>query len=257
MATNQNPEEFNISHTSLDPQLKLLMSLRNFDNDLDIYCKRFLDATNELTSTYEMGASILEQYGDPAYKKEWEELLNEIHVHCNQLNQSLSFAKEQTKNRENFDFSTHWKSFESRLNDLKNASQKFENLGVKLLPENKKQGWENEIGLYENKIEPILNQNAKAAKLILQFMFKYSPEGLDRMVEIINDNVPENAENMDPKDYEASYLKAFREFQKEFKPQNLWDNFLEILAGGVHPSPSERVMLEKWVDGEDKTRQDM
>ena len=40
-------------------------------------------------------------------------------------------------------------------------------------------------------------------------------------------------------------------FKKEFKEEkNLWDRFLDILAGGTHQPPSERVMLERWIEGE-------
>ena len=45
--------------------------------------------------------------------------------------------------------------------------------------------------------------------------------------------------------------RALVNFKKEFKEEkNLWDRFLDILAGGTHQSPSERVMLERWIEGE-------
>jgi hypothetical protein len=51
--------------------------------------------------------------------------------------------------------------------------------------------------------------------------------------------------------YQKDYYKALVNFKKEFKEEkNLWDRFLDILAGGTHQSPSERVMLERWIEGE-------
>jgi len=42
-----------------------------------------------------------------------------------------------------------------------------------------------------------------------------------------------------------------KDFKKEFSEEkNLWDTFLDILAGGTHQSPSEHVMMERWIEGE-------
>jgi len=257
MNSNENQSQPAITHTVFDPQLKLLMSIRHFHKDLDNYISHVESATREVNSVYEKGISMLEQSATEENRKQWEEVMNEIRVDTNQLNQVLVIARERTENREGFDFPIHWKDFENRLKDLKNSAQSFENMGARLLEGDNKTRWESEISVFESRIEPEILKNARAARLIFEFMFKYDAEGLDRIAEIVNRNVPENTAEMDSKDLEASYLKALREFQQEFKPQNLWDVFLEILAGGVHPSPSERVMLEKWTDGEQKTREDM
>ena len=37
------------------------------------------------------------------------------------------------------------------------------------------------------------------------------------------------------------------EFNKE---KNLWDSFLDILADGAHQSPTENVMMSRWIEGE-------
>src|SRR5690606_4921947 len=96
--------------------------------------------------------------------------------------------------------------------------------------------------------------NVKAVKLIFRFMNKYTPESLNRITQIVSKYVPQNTENISPQEMEKSYLKAIKEFQREFKPQNLWDVFMELLAGDVHPSPEERVSIMKQLDGEEKSQ---
>jgi len=257
MNSNENQNPSAITSTVFDPQLRTLMSIRHFHEDLENYISRVESATREMNSVYEKGISMLKQSATKENNKQWEEAINEIRVDANQLNQVLVIARDRTKNREAFDFPTQWKDFENRLKDLKNSARNFENMGAKQLDGESKKRWESDICIFESRIEPEILKNTHAANLILEFMFKYDAERLERIMEIIDRNVPENTAGMDPKDLEAGYLKAMREFQREFKPQNLWDVFLEILAGGVHPSPSERVMLEKWADGEQKTREDM
>ena len=52
--------------------------------------------------------------------------------------------------------------------------------------------------------------------------------------------------------YKKDYFKALVNFKKEFKKdKNLWDKFLDILAGGTHQLPSEGAMMERWLDGEE------
>lgn len=257
MNANENQNPTAITNTIIDPQFKMLMTIRHFDRDLDKYKKRVEEATGNMISIYEQGELMLENSAEPDYKKQWEEQLNDVRVDANQLNQVITLANNNRNNRENFDFQQHWKNFDARLKDLKTSALKFEALGTKILSEAEKNRWESEIRNFENKSEPEILKNANKAKLIFQFMYRYTPENLERINEIVSRYVPEDTGEVNPKEMESLYVKAFREFQREFEPQNLWDSFLELLAGGVHPSPSERVMLEKWADGEQKTREDM
>ncbi len=256
MKTNENP--YTIGTSVYNPQLRTLLSIRDFGSGLENYKNKVLTSTQTLIQTYENGIQILESDADQDFKKEWIELLNEVRVHANHLNHYLMIVKEKSEQNREFPFSGLWKEFEERLKMLQDSSQKFENLGVKILPQERKEQWENDIAIFEKIILPEIELNAKAVKLILQFMAKYTPEQLDKISKIITETLPEGSSLKEAKDYEAAFLKSLREFQKEFEQKdNLWDTIMEILAGGVHPSPSEKVMLEKWIDGEEKIREDM
>ena len=236
--------------------MTMLMSIRYFDRNVNLHKNETERVTNEMVSTYEKGISMLENAGKENLKQ-CKEQLNEVRVDANQLNQVITLAWERRNAREGFDFEQHWKDFESRFNDLKNSALKFESMGAEGLSETEKARWNAEIRIFENKTEPEVKRNEKLLKPVFQFIYRHTPENLVKINEIVNRYVPENSSESDPKELESLYRKALAEFQREFKPQNLWDSFLELLAGGVHPSPSERVMFEKWIDGEQKTREDM
>lgn len=254
METNENPIETSV----YNPQLRTLLSIKDFGTSLETYKTKVESATRTLINTYENGTRILESSVPLESKKEWTNLLNEVQVHANHLNHYLMVAKEKSEENREFPFKGLWKEFEERLKMLQDSSQKFENLGATILPEEKKEHWEHEIAIFEKHILPEIKLNAQGVRLVLQFMAKYTPEQLQKISRIIIETIPEGSTFSDAKDYEAAFLKSMREFQKEFEKQdNLWDSILEILAGGVHPSPSERVMLEKWIDGEEKMREDM
>lgn len=256
MSTNDN--NYNISNSVFNSQLKTLLSIKNFEASLENHKSKVEQATQKLILTYEHGIDILESEGDKDHQANWSDALNEVRVHANHLNQYMMVAQEKSEQNKEFPFKELWNEFEERLKLLKEAAQKFENVGAKALSEERKQNWSNEIAIFETDVEPEIERNGKAVKLILQFMVRYSPAELEKMSAIIAETTPEGASLNEEKDYEAAFLKYLRQFQKEFEAKdNLWDTIMEILAGGVHPSPSERVMLDKWIDGEEKIREDM
>ncbi len=214
--------------------------------------------TKDLVSIYEKGVEFLNAHGDSDTKKQWDELLNEIRVHINQMNHQLERSAELMKMKdEKSDFTETWKEFETHKNYLKESALNFEKTGLNALPEDKRPEWEDSYVVFEKEFEPKIHRRVEFDKFIIDFVSRYDKDDLAKIASIANKNSQENVDWSNPVEYQNQYVKAIREFQREFKPQNLWDSFLEILAGGVHPSPSERIMLEKWADGEQKTREDM
>lgn len=71
------------------------------------------------------------------------------------------------------------------------------------------------------------------------------------MMQSILVRIPEDFTFEEADKYEQDYVKAFADYEKEFSSdKNWWDTFLDILAGGTHQSPAERVMMKSWVEGE-------
>ncbi len=86
---------------------------------------------------------------------------------------------------------------------------------------------------------------------MLQIIEQYTPDELNAITQIIADHIPLDFTYNEALEYQKDYYKALENFKKEFKEEkNLWDKFLDILAGGKHQSPSERVIMERWLDGE-------
>jgi hypothetical protein len=90
-----------------------------------------------------------------------------------------------------------------------------------------------------------------SCRVLLQMIERYTPDELNAITKIIADQVPLDFTYEEAVEYQNDYYKALVNFKKEFKEEkNLWDKFLDILAGGTHQPPSERVMMERWLDGE-------
>ena len=80
---------------------------------------------------------------------------------------------------------------------------------------------------------------------------EYTSQQIDEIANNILTQLPADYSAEEIKDYEKDYLIALDDVKKEFsQKKNLWDNFLDILAGDTHQSASERVMLSRWIEGE-------
>lgn len=96
-----------------------------------------------------------------------------------------------------------------------------------------------------------LVKHVESCRVLLQMIERYTPEELNSITKIIVDKIPLDFSYQEAVEYQNDYYKALVNFKNEFKEEkNLWDKFLDILAGGTHQLPSERVMMERWLDGE-------
>jgi predicted RND superfamily exporter protein len=66
-------------------------------------------------------------------------------------------------------------------------------------------------------------------------------------------HIPKSYSITEADKYAAEYIQAMADIKAESSAKsNLWDRFLNILAGVVpfEQSPVERVMMQRWIDGE-------
>jgi len=80
---------------------------------------------------------------------------------------------------------------------------------------------------------------------------EYTSLEIDEIAHNILAQLPPDYSLEEINDYGKDYLIALDKVKKEFlQKKNVWDTFLDILAGGTHQSPAERVMLSRWIEGE-------
>ena len=250
MDTNEN--KFDSLRTTSGKRFKSLVDLNKKGFTVDHQLDRIKELTQKMIHTYELGLKELQAL-PPEVQKKADEYLNEVRVYSNQLNHMFAVEKMNFEEGTEIKHAELSKRLDDKISDLEASALKFENLGVHALVDDQKENWENNYTVYLNEISPELLTNSDAAKLVLQFKQRYNSQELKRLSTIIERNFPNDQIVNEEQEYETRYLKALKEFKDEFREdKNLWDTVLDILAGGVHPSPNERVMLQKWVDGEQK-----
>ncbi|UOK42001.1 MULTISPECIES: hypothetical protein [Flavobacterium] len=232
-------------------ELRALLSIRNFNSALEKHYTQMLQIEKNLEELNKNALVIIEAHSSAKLQEGWKEGLKEMNSSLDGINDVLNSAKEKVKNHDRSDSSGLWKQFHLYLNKLKKTIKSQEDLGFEILPKSEHVHWKKDVCNFEDTILPLIVSHAKACEIELQMMEKYTPEEIHRLTQILLAHIPENFSFEDADKYEEDYLKAFEIFKKEFREEkDLWDIFLDILAGGTHQAPSERVMLQRWIEGE-------
>jgi len=238
-------------------KMKLLLSIRNFEESFAKHSENLQNYLSELVRNYERASDYLKEYAQPDLLKKSEDLINEIHVYVNQCNRQLIALTESLLETNQVNYEA-WKNLETHKSHLYESAMRFENLGLNYFKEERLRHWETDFVILESNFYEQIENELNTARFVLDFIGKYSREERQKVLGILKDTSADDVNWSAPKEQEAHFLKAIRQFQEEFEPKtNLWDSLMELLAGGVHPSPSERIMLEKWNDGQQKEREDM
>ena len=148
------------------------------------------------------------------------------------------------------DHSGLWNTFDSRLEKMKLAFKKLEMIGKEQLNEKDQSEFAKYFSHYESTLLPFITSYAGMCKAELQMIERFTQTERDEIAQLILSHIPENFTHKEAEKYETEYMNALELFRKEFsQKKNLWDTFLDILAGNTHQSPSEKVMLMRWIEG--------
>lgn len=232
-------------------KLRALLSIRNFSKILERHYEQMLQIENNLDELNKNALSIIEAHCSPENQEKWKNILKGINNSISSINQVLKSAKEKVVKKDRSGSSELWKQFNINLEMLKGGYRTMEKVGFEILPKSEHDHWKKDICNFEATILPLIIVHAEACRVELEMIEMYTPKELDNVTQIVLDHIPEDFTFEESDKYEKDYIKALEELKKEFsQKKNLWDKFLDILAGGTHQPPSERVMLQRWIDGE-------
>jgi translation elongation factor EF-G len=243
-------EEFKKSSKSHNPGLRALLSIKHFAATLEKDYAKLLEIETELDELNQRALVIIEANSSPEAADDWKLVIPEINKAVIGINAALTSAKEKTVNNEKEGYTEFWKQLSVQVTELKQNYKDATNKGLELLPEKIHPQWEKDFVTLASQVESLV-KHVDTCRVLLQMIERYTPDELNAITQIIADKVPLDFTYEEAMEYQNDYYKALINFKKEFKQEkNLWDKFLDILAGGTHQSPSERVMMERWLDGD-------
>lgn len=237
--------------TNPTSELRALLAIRNFSSVLKTHQEQMLQLEVNLEQLNRNALSTIQAHCPPQAQDAWERTLNEIQSTVSSLNQALDTAKARIEKQDKSDSSELWNQFDLNLKKLTKASGTLESSGLAILPESEHSHWKTDICGFETTVVPLIISHAKACKLDLLLMAKFAPEELHKMTQTILDHIPEDFTFEEADKYESDYLSAVEDIKKEFcLEKNLWDKWLDLLAGQAHQPAAERIMMTRWLEGE-------
>jgi hypothetical protein len=258
----KNPEilsEIRDSKANAEPKsynsgLRALLTFRDRGFVLENHYARILQIE---TRAKEMGQSALQEVESSCPPGTFEQLQNALNLITGtvlSMTKLLNAVKEKIAKNERSDSTELWNRFDKESASLRENFTNLEDLGMALLPEGALIAWQESIHKFRASLLTNIFSYAKACKIELSMIERYTSEEMNKITQIIVDKIPADFSAGEAAEYEQDYLVALKDFKKEFSQEkNLWDKFLDILAGGVHQSPDEHVMMERWIEGEKGT----
>ncbi len=236
---------------SHNPGLRALLAIKNFTATLDKDYASLLKIETDFKELFTKALLLMEANAKPEALTKWKQHLQAVNNEATGINDALVAAKEKIRLKETDGFAALWMQLAEHLDSLKDHAKNAASVGMNLLPADLHQQWENEFVLPETALVESIVNHVASCRVLLQMIERYTPDELSAINKIIVDKIPLDFTYEEAEGYQKDYYKALVNFKKEFKAEkNLWDKFLDILAGGTHQPPSERIMMERWLDGE-------
>ncbi len=236
---------------SRNPGLRALLAIKKITATLETDFTELLAIENDLNTLNQKGLSIIEALATPEAQAQWKLTLDEMYISLTGISDKLADAKEKIDQKATEGYPEIWKQLSELVLGFEKNSKQLAYLGLDILAKGAHPQWQYEYVELENELVEKLVDRVESCRILLQMIERYTPDELNSITQIIVDQIPLNFTYQEAVDYQTDYYKALINFKKEFKQEkNLWDKFLDILAGGTHQLPSERVMMERWLDGD-------
>lgn len=236
-----------------NPKLRALLSVRNFSKALERHYGQMKQVEESLETINKNALATLEAHSTKDGVERWNYSMQEVNDSVYSIDEVMQLLQEKVGKKGNTDSAELWKQFDLYENKLMEAAKFSEKLGFEILPESEHIHWQKDICNLEEAIVALIVSHIEACKMELKMIEKYAPAKMNGVTQVIIDHIPEDFTFEEASKYEQDYLRAFENFKKEFSPEkNWWDKFLDLLAGGTHQSPSERIMMQRWLEGDKK-----
>lgn len=229
-------------------ELKAVMAIRRFRQDLDRNFGQMTEVESKIKRLNSKASGVAINTANASSVANWKTKLLNINDHIESVKRILADGKRRIEYKDRNDSSGMWIEFDAVMVQLEKELENLPQMGIDVLPQSESVEWQREMRDSEGVFLPMVVAYADACRVELLLLEKYSEEELTKINEFICRNTPSDFSDEEAEKYEHDYKSAVADFLHEFDHgKNLWDRFLDILAGGTHQLPSERVMLERWI----------
>lgn len=236
--------------TTQNPKLKAIVSIRNLVYGISSDWKTLRALGREIDEMVNTASTLFINKAPIIAHERWLLELGKIEQSRTALNAIMNQVVDKINQRDAQDLAETWDNHQEYAASLLESLASLQALGKTHLPETEQQQWDSNWTVVFDKFKGI-QQLVEASSLHLAMISEYTPGEVDELTHTILQHMPKKYSMEEAAQYEQAYMKAYEELKREAQQKkNLWDRFLDLLAGGTQQSPAERVMMQKWVEGE-------
>lgn len=233
-----------------NPIIEAVVSLRHYAMAVSENWNSMKSIGALINNDMEEATQLIEKYGSNTTRQRWSGELIDYNATKDHLQEIMNFVISKIKAKTTDGISERWNEYPGHVHTMEAYYDSMKNLGRSALPENKKQVWDELwhgiLGAHEK-----IGNEAKAIGIQLGLMEECTPEEINELTDTILKHIPIKYSVKEAHKYTGEYMTAYEELKKEAaQKKNLWDRFLDILAGDTQQTPPQRVMMKRWVDGE-------
>ena len=238
-----------MEHQYFNPVIEAIVSIRHFVTSASNNWASMKTLGEALTLTMKEASDLIDVYASEQHKEEWVTELTIYGQHLEQLKAIMSKTIAKIKNKQP-DGSYIWNTYPEHVIQIESCYNRMITMGYNILPEHDKTHWEILWASILN-THKCIKQEAEACSIQLKLIEAYAPEEVELLTKTILKHIPLNFSVKEAQQYNEEYIIAYESLKEEAsKKKNIWDKFLDILAGGIQQTPAQRVMMQRWVDGE-------
>lgn len=232
-------------------KLQAVVSIRNLVVGLDTEWKELKNLGSEIDTLIEKADDIFLNNTKVGIHTSWIREINVVKKEVASLKELLNNSIAKINNKDSTGIADAWSAYEKHYNSIFEALQTQSELGRAHLNKQKyATEWEDLWNRVFSKMIAI-QQIAEGSALRLAMIEEFSPGEMDELTDTILNNMPKKYTMEEALQYEKEYMEAYDELKKQSsQKKNLWDRFLDLLAGGKSQSPAEMVMMQRWINGE-------
>ncbi len=234
-----------------NPKLRTLLSIRHFDKALEMHFEQLKALETQLSITQKNALSVIENNCSATDVGNWKSAQQACNDAVELIHKMVQKLHQKIANKDRTHLSEIWTTFLVLEKTLKQSFRATEKMGYALLPKSVHPHWQKDVCNFEAVILPLIIAQSEACKIELQLIETYTPKEIAEITQTVANHIPEDFTFEQADKYERDYLKAIAEMKKEVtKKKNTWVQFLNLLTGGTYQSASERMMMQRWVNGE-------
>lgn len=243
----------NDSSKNLHAEFSALIYIRNTNIALDKDLDEIFQILKELQTLNKKSRLIFKTNCTLSQHILWESLINEINDNLNYVKLQLDYIKENTLKRNYLNYSFFWQQNKIYLEAVIDSYKKLEQLSIQILPKEERLIWKTNIGSTQDEFFLIMISFLNICKVELNFIKAHTPDNLKAVMQNIVENIPNIYITRKKHRYERAYITALEKYKEEFfEKRSFWDILLKILTIDKKKSPSEHIMLRRWISGKNK-----